>query len=134
MEIDIVQIISMITGGGGLLAGLAGWLKVKTEKSTADTDNFKKLFDESQERYDKELERMQKERAEAKKNSDEYRERTDKKIDILEKKIESVQRTNERKIRAINTAYRCPLPAKIDDCPVLKTLDDEIEKGNENKQ
>lgn len=124
------EILPMIFGGaagGGIIAGIIKLYTAKSTKNTIDVDNFKKIFDEAQELYTTEFKRMKEEREEAKKSSEEYRKTTDEKIDRMLKEMQSMQKTNNIKLRAINSAYRCGLPVKIEDCPVLKTLNEQGE-------
>lgn len=135
-----MSVLTLIFGGGGLIAGIISLYHAKSQKNTMDAETFKKFFDESEERYkgeferySKELERAKQEREEAKKSSNEYRTTTDKKIDELNKKMDAMQKKNTIKVRAINSAYRCNLPANIRECPVLKTLDEQLEKNGDSE-
>lgn len=140
MESGFTEILTYIGAGGGF-AGIASiiisFFKAKSEKTSLDADNFKKFFDESQERYEDEIKRAKedielakKEREQARKNSEEYRDKMDKKISELESTINSMKDRSTKQIRALNSAYRCKLPQKMTDCPVIKTLD-EICDGDE---
>lgn len=127
---NIVEWILAGLTGGSLIKVIDYFYTAKSKKKTIDVDNFKKVFDEAQEIYREEIERLKEEIERLKKDKEEqdkvtiaYRNETD-------KKIEQIQKINTRKIRAINSAYKCPLPATKKDCPVLKTLDeycDELE-------
>lgn len=118
--------------GGGIIKAIDYFYTAKSKKNTVDVDNFKKVFDEAQEIYREEIDRLKKDKEEQDKATIAYRTQTDEKIETLNKKLEQVQKINTRKIRAINSAYKCPLPATKEECPVLKTLGDycdEFEKG-----
>lgn len=138
--LSLMSILTLIFGGGGLIAGIISLYHAKSQKNTMDAETFKKFFDESEERYkgeferySQELQRAKVEREEAKKSSDEYRSNTDKKIEDLNNKMNAMQKKNTIKVRAINSAYRCNLPTNIRDCPVLKTLDEQLEKSDDSE-
>ena len=138
--VSIISILTIVLGGGGLITGIISLYHAKSQKNTMDAETFKKFFDESEERYkgeferySKELERAKMERKEAKKSSKEYRTNTDKKIEDLNNKMDNMQKRNNAKIRAINSAYRCSLPTDVRDCPVLKTFDHEMEEIGDHK-
>lgn len=112
------QIVITILAAVGGTSGLISIYTAKAKKSTIEIENFKKLFDEAQE-----------ERENIRKLHVDYTTETNEKIKSLEHKIEQMDKRNTIKLRAINSAYRCTLPAEIKDCPVLKTLNTEC--GNE---
>lgn len=106
----IITLVSLVGGTGGFIS----LYTAKAKKSSMEIDNFKKLFDEAQE-----------ERESIRQQHIDYMAQTDAKIDRLEKKIDYSDKRNAIKMRAINSAYRCKLPDKVEDCPVLKTLNRE---------
>lgn len=108
----VITIVSLIGGTGGFIS----LYTAKAKKDSMEIDNFKKMFDEAQE-----------ERSNIRKQHSEYMEKTDRKIDRLEGKIDYMEKRNAIKMRAINSAYRCKLPEKTEDCPVLKTLNQECD-------
>lgn len=110
------NILVMILGGVGGTGGLISLYTAKAKKSSMEIDNFKKLFDEAQE-----------ERENIRKSHQDYMAQTDAKILKLEQKIDYSDKRNAIKMRAINSAYRCRLPENTEDCPVLKTLNQECD-------
>lgn len=110
------NIIVLILGGIGGTGGIITLYTAKAKKSSMEIDNFKKLFDEAQE-----------ERENIRKTHQDYMKETDAKILKLEQKIDFSDKRNAIKMRAINSAYRCRLPEKTEDCPVLKTLNQECD-------
>lgn len=110
------NLLSIILGGSGLIGGGISIYTARVKKDSMEIDNFKKLFDEAQE-----------ERENIRKQHIDYMAQTDAKIDRLEKKIDFSDKRNAIKMRAINSAYRCKLPEKTEDCPVLKTLNKECD-------
>lgn len=115
-----LYIVAGLGGLTGISSAVLSIYKAKPEKATTEIENFKKLFDEAQE-----------EREKLKESHNKYVEDTDKKIKGLEDKITEMDRRNSRKLRAINSAYRCKLPEKMSDCPVLKTLDEQCENSTD---
>lgn len=110
------NILVLILGGVGGTGGLISLYTAKAKKSSMEIDNFKKLFDEAQE-----------ERENIRKSHQDYMAQTDAKILKLEQKIDYSDKRNAIKMRAINSAYRCRLPENTEDCPVLKTLNQECD-------
>lgn len=110
------NIIVLILGGVGGTGGLISLYTAKAKKSSMEIDNFKKLFDEAQE-----------ERENIRQQHLDYMKQTDEKILKLEQKIDFSDKRNAIKMRAINSAYRCKLPEKTEDCPVLQTLNQECD-------
>lgn len=123
MQTDWVQILAIVFGSGGVITGVASLMKTKADNDRIDSTTFKTFFDESQERYENELQRM-------KESSEEYRKTTDDEILQLKEDIKKMNRNQNISIRAINSAYRCGYPPKLNECPVLKTLDIESSKSN----
>lgn len=116
-----IALVSVLGGTGGFIS----LYTAKAKKSSMEIENFKKLFDEAQE-----------ERENIRQQHQNYMQQTDAKIDRLERKIDYSDKRNAIKMRAINSAYRCKLPDKVEDCPVLKTLNKESDNdvcGGENK-
>lgn len=117
----IITLIGLVGGTGGFIS----LYTAKAKKSSMEIDNCKKLFDEAQE-----------ERESIRQQHIDYMAQTDAKIDRLEKKIDHSEKRNAINMRAINSAYRCNLPDKVENCPVLKTLSRESDndvRGGESK-
>lgn len=111
---DVLSILAVIFGGGGLIGGGISIYNAKAKKNSLEIENFKKLFDEAQE-----------ERENIRQQHQDYMKQTDEKIDRLEKRIDYSDKRNAIKMRAINSAYRCTLPKDTKECPVLRTLNKE---------
>lgn len=111
---SLMDIITTSGGFAGIASAFVMVIKSISDKKNSDTDNLKKMLDEAQE-----------ERVNIRQQHLDYMNQTDKKIDDLEKKIEYMEKRNTIKMRAINSAYRCTLPEKTEDCPVLMTLNKE---------
>lgn len=125
---DVLQIIIGILSGGAV-AGVISIYNAKANKTSIEAETFKKFFDEVQEWCNtkmesahKEIEELKAERAEAKADSQTYRETTDEKIETLYANIHKLEESIIAKECAINSAYRCPLPKSLQECPVLETI------------
>lgn len=114
--------------GGGAVAGAISLYNAKANNTSIQADTFKKFFDETQEwarselsQYSEEIKELKQERKEFIENFEKYKLENKKEIDLLKK-------DSAIKDCAINTAYRCVLVDTIHDCPVIKTMNEIIEK------
>lgn len=96
-------------GGLGGVSGAISWYNAKSNKDTIDISNFHSLIEE--ERKERELLR---------KEHYQYKEEVNKKIASVKKEFEALKEDNQKKERAILQAYRCTLPKKLLDCPVIR--------------
>lgn len=117
MESEWYDIALKILGFVGGTSGLIALYNAKVNKNTIEIENFKRLFDEAQE-----------ERHNMRELYNAYEKKTDSKIKELEDKISFFEKKNTAMSRAINSAFRCKFADKINECPVLKTLDSQTEK------
>lgn len=104
-----IAIIGSVGGVGGIGAFIITIYNAKSNKTTIDIGNVTKMLDESRE-----------EREELRKSHREYVEEVDARIGKFEQTIEKMDRTNRAQTIAIYSAYRCKLPERIEDCPVLE--------------
>lgn len=114
--------------GGGAVAGAISLYNARANNTSIQADTFKKFFDETQEwtrselsQYSEEIKELKQERKEFIDNFEKYKLENKKEIDLLKK-------DSAIKDCAINTAYRCVLVDTIHDCPVIKTMNEIIEK------
>lgn len=118
--------------GGGAVAGIISLYNAKANNTSIQADTFKKFFDEVQEWTRGE---MDKHATEVKDLKDERRaflvEFEQYKLDN-KKELESVKKDSAIKDCAINTAYRCAWIEDVHDCPVIKTMNEIIEKERQN--
>ena len=132
-----MSFIEVILGalGGGAVAGLISLYNAKANNTSIHADTFKKFFDEVQEwtraenqKHVDEIQALKTEREEWFAKFDKYKEDTNKQFSEINKLIAI-------KECALNSAYRCPWPADIHDCPVVVTLDELLakEKAKESK-
>ena len=118
--------------GGGAVAGIISLYNAKANNTSIQADTFKKFFDEVQEwtrnemeQHSKEVKELKEERKAFLTNFEEYK---------LEnkKEIETIKKDSAIKDCAINSAYRCVLVNDVHECPVIKTMDDIIQKERLN--
>lgn len=118
--------------GGGAVAGIISLYNAKATNTSIQADTFKKFFDEVQEwtraemeQHSKEVKELKQERKEFLGSFEEYKIET-------KKEIEAVKKDSAIKDCAINTAYRCAWIDDVHDCPVIKTMNEIIEKERQN--
>lgn len=118
--------------GGGVVAGIISLYNAKANNTSIQADTFKKFFDEVQEwtrneveQHSKEVKELKEERKAFLSDFEEYK---------LEnkKEIETIKKDSAIKDCAINSAYRCVLVNDVHECPVIKTMDDIIQKERLN--
>lgn len=109
MSLEWWHLVVGFIGTNGITYYLA-----RPKKNSLEIENFKKLFDEAQE-----------ERENMKALYSSYEVKTECKIKELETKLNNMEKRYNRVLRATNTAYRCPYPQSVKECPVIKTLEEE---------
>ena len=96
----------------GALAGAGVSLyTAKSNKDTIDISNFQRLIEEERE-----------ERRILKEEYKDYKETVERKVEKVKADVEGMQKDNKKMITAIYQAYKCKLPQKLQDCPVVKLL------------
>lgn len=113
---NILSIVLGAIGGIGGISGLISIYNAKSNKDTIDIANYRQL-----------LEDIKAERDDARMEYTKYHEMVDKKVEEVKTAFENLKKENEEFKKSILQAYRCTLPAKIEDCPVIK-LYETIEK------
>jgi uncharacterized membrane protein (DUF106 family) len=103
---NILSIILGALGGAGVSLYTA-----KSNKDTIDISNFQRLIEEERE-----------ERRILKEEYREYKETVDKKVEKVKTDFNRLQSDNKKMITSIFQAYKCNLPDKIQDCPVVKFI------------
>lgn len=116
------NILCLVLGALGGTAGLVTIYHAKSNKDTIDIGNMQEMLDEAHKMYNEMNEIRQTETEAFKK----YKEDTMKYIEEFKgrfKKLEDRLSESEEvvfKLRSsIYSCYRCTLPSKIDECPVL---------------
>lgn len=118
--------------GGGAVAGIISLYNAKANNTSIQADTFKKFFDEVQEWTHTEMEQHSKEVKELKQERKEFLESFEEYKLENKKEIEAVKKDSAIKDCAINTAYRCVWIDDVHDCPVIKTMNEIIEKERQN--
>lgn len=119
------NIVALILAALGGVGGLISLYHAKSKKDTIDISNFHSLIEE--------------ERTERKNLSKEYREYkeiVERKVDSVKKEFDELKQENQKMLRSIYQAYRCKLPEKLHDCPVIKafTTDCDCDECNHQKE
>lgn len=104
----IAIIIGSLGGVGGVVGGIVSIYNAKSNKDTIDISNFHSLIEE--ERKEREILRTE---------YTEYKETVEEKIISVKKDFEKLQKDNKKMLASIYQAYRCKLPEKLKDCPVI---------------
>lgn len=102
------EIVVMLVGAIGGTTGLISIYHAKSKKDTIDISNFHSLIEE--------------ERTERKNLANEYHEYkavVEEKVLSVKKEFEELRQTNQKMLMSIYQAYRCRLPARMHDCPVI---------------
>ena len=107
------NILVLILGGFGGISGVISLYHAKSNKDTIDIKNLHSIIEEER-----------KERENLTKEYYQYRQFVDQKVASVKKNFEELKAENKKMIMAIYQAYRCTLPEKLHDCPVIKTFED----------
>ena len=107
------NILVLILGGFGGITGVISLYHAKSNKDTIDIKNLHSIIEEER-----------KERENLTKEYYQYRQFVDQKVASVKKNFEELKAENKKMIKAIYQAYRCTLPEKLHDCPVIKTFED----------
>ena len=107
------NILVLILGGFGGISGVISLYHAKSNKDTIDIKNLHSIIEEER-----------KEREDLTKEYYQYRQFVDKKVDSVKKDFEELKAAKKKMIKAIYQAYRCKLPEKMHDCPVIKSFED----------
>ena len=107
------NILVLLLGGFGGISGVISLYHAKSNKDTIDIKNLHSIIEEER-----------KEREDLSKEYYQYRQLVDQKVASVKKDFEELKAENKKMIKAIYQAYRCTLPEKLHDCPVIKTFED----------
>ena len=108
-----VEVVVMVIGAIGGTTGIISLYHAKSKKDTIDISNFHSLLEE--------------ERTERKNLIEEYhnyKEQVDIKVSSVKEEFDELKKENQRMIKSIYQAYRCTLPDKMSDCPVIQMFQD----------
>lgn len=103
------NIVVLIVGAFGGVTGFISLYNAKSNKDTIDISNFHSLIEEERT-----------ERKELIKEYHEYRAAVEHKVDSVKKEFEELKRENQKMLKSIYQGYRCKLPQKLLDCPVIR--------------
>lgn len=107
------EIVGLLLGGvggvTGIVSGFITMYNAKSNKDTIDISNFHSLIEEERT-----------ERKELTREYHEYKAIVEKKVNEVKKEFELLREENQRMLKSIYQGYRCKLPEKLSDCPVIK--------------
>ena len=107
------NILVLLLGGFGGISGVISLYHAKSNKDTIDIKNLHSIIEEER-----------KEREDLTKEYYQYRQFVDNKVECVKKDFEELKAEIKKMIKAIYQAYRCTLPEKMHDCPVIKSFED----------
>lgn len=107
------NILVLILGGFGGISGVISLYHAKSNKDTIDIKNLHSIIED--ERTEREA---------LTNEYHQYRRFVDEKVASVKKDFEELKAENKKMIKAIYQAYRCKLPEKMHDCPVIKSFED----------
>lgn len=116
------NILLLIFGGIGGTSGVISWYHAKSNKQTIDINNMQEMLNEAHKMYDdiKELRSKEQESFDKyKKENMDYIKEFKSRFKDLEDRVSQSEQTVLKLRSAIYSCYRCTLPSKVDDCPVL---------------
>ena len=120
MEWYDILISAVATLGG--VGGFVSVYKAKPEKTSIEVKNMQSMLDEAHEMYDD----ARKETKELRDEFSKYKEENMQYVAEFKARFAKIEDRLEKTELAVYQGYRCPVPPKIDDCPVLK----EYKKSN----
>ena len=107
------NILVLILGGFGGISGVISLYHAKSNKDTIDIKNLHSIIED--ERTEREA---------LTNEYHQYRKFVDEKVASVKNDFEELKAENKKMIKAIYQAYRCKLPEKMHDCPVIKSFED----------
>lgn len=105
-----------MVGAFGGIGGLISLYQAKSNKDTIDISNLHSLIEE--------------ERTERKNLSQEYHDYkalVEIKVENVQKEFDELKKENQMMIKSIYQAYRCRLPEKLHECPVIKAFNNDCQ-------
>ena len=110
------HVLSIVLGAIGGIGGISGGISIyhaKSNKQSIDIDNLREIIEEERT-----------ERQNLRNEYEGYKKSVDERIIMFKKEFAEMKETNMNYLKAIQRAYRCKLPAKIEDCPVIKEFNE----------
>lgn len=103
-------------GGIGGIGGLVSLYMARSNKTKVDIGNMEEMLEAAHKMFDTAIE----ERERSKEELQKFKEEANKKITDFELRIIKMDGKIDKLEHIIVTAYRCPFPPNLTDCPVLK--------------
>lgn len=108
------NVLVLIVGAFGGVGGFISIYNAKSNKDSIDIKNFHSLLEE--------------ERIERKNLANEYHEYknvVERKVETVKIEFEKLRQDNQKMLKSIYQAYRCRLPEKMHDCPVIAAFNND---------
>lgn len=108
------NVLVLIVGAFGGVGGFISIYNAKSNKDSIDIKNFHSLLEE--------------ERIERKNLANEYHEYknvVERKVETVKVEFEKLRQDNQKMLKSIYQAYRCRLPEKMHDCPVIAAFNND---------
>lgn len=108
------NVLVLIVGAFGGVGGFISIYNAKSNKDSIDIKNFHSLLEE--------------ERTERKNLANEYHEYknvVERKVETVKVEFEKLRQDNQKMLKSIYQAYRCRLPEKMHDCPVIAAFNND---------
>lgn len=118
----LIGIIGVLGGVGGIVS----LYHAKSNKDTIDIQNMKKMLDAANELHDKvvsDRDDIKKEFEDYKRDNMKYVAEFKDRFAKTEDRLDKVEADNMMLRRNILTAYRCPFPPSVKDCPVIQDFE-----------
>lgn len=112
------NIIAVVLGAIGGTGGFVSLYTARAKRNGMSIDNLKKIIEEARV-----------ERDELRKAAKEDKQYYERRLSEMKGEIDGIKKYAQILVRATNTAWRCPLPSKHAECPVIKVLNEECDKN-----
>ncbi|MDE6493063.1 MAG: hypothetical protein K2L50_00575 [Bacteroidales bacterium] len=112
------EILAVVFGAIGGTGGLVSLYTAQAKRNGMSIDNLKKIIEEARV-----------ERDEIRKTSKEDKQYYEQRLSEMKGEIDSIKKYAQILVRATNTAWRCQLPSKPSECPVIKILNEECDRN-----
>ena len=130
------NIIVLIVGALGGTAGFISVYHAKSNKDTIDIGNMQEMLEESHKMYNEMKSELVSERDAFKIYKEENRKYVEEfkgRFAKLEKRLSESEEVVFKLRSSIYSCYRCTLPSKIEDCPVLVAFREFFSDGSDKK-
>ena len=108
------NILVLIVGAFGGVGGFVSIYNAKSNKDSIDIKNFHSLLEEERT-----------ERSNLSQEYHQYKEEVENKVASVKMEFEELKSENQKMLKSIYQAYRCRLPEKMHECPVIAAFNND---------